>query len=112
MNGIYLINEKVKLNGLTLQDSIQLKKEALMAYIQEQKIKVTKLNPYQLHDHYSIPHALYYDLKSKRKQLDCLMIYSPQIIEDYMTTYPARWLMLKSFFDRVIMVQQYASQVQ
>ncbi|MDP4103752.1 MAG: hypothetical protein Q8935_02270 [Bacillota bacterium] len=112
MNGIYLINEKVKLNGLTLQESIQLQKEALMAYIQEQKIKVTKLNPYQLHDHYSIPHALYYDLKSKRKQLDCLMIYSPQIIEDYMTTYPARWLMLKSFFDRVIMVQQYASQVQ
>lgn len=112
MNGIYLINERVKLNGLTLQESIQLQKEALMAYIQEQKIKVTKLNPYQLHDHYSIPHALYYDLKSKRKQLDCLMIYSPQIIEDYMTTYPARWLMLKSFFDRVIMVQQYASQVQ
>jgi hypothetical protein len=112
MNGIYLINEKVKLNGLTLQESIELQKEALSTYIQKQKIKVTKLNPYQLHDHYAIPHALYYDLKSKRKQLDCLMMYSPQIIEDYITTYPARWLMLKSFFDKVIMVQQCASQVQ
>jgi hypothetical protein len=112
MNGIYLINEKVKLNGLTPQESIQLQKEALLAYIREQKIKVTKLNPYQLHDHYTVPHALYYDLKSKRKQLDCLIMYSPQIIEDYITTYPARWLMLKSFFDKVIMVQQCANQVQ
>jgi hypothetical protein len=39
-------------------------------------------------------------------------MFSPQIIEDYITTYPARWLMLKSFFDKVIMVQQCANQVQ
>lgn len=112
MNGIYLINERIKLSGLSSQESIKLQKEALLDYIQEQKIKVAKLNPYQINDHYTIPHALYYDLKKKRKQLDCLIMYSPQIIEDYITTYPARWLMLKSFFNKVIMVQQCANQYQ
>jgi hypothetical protein len=112
MNGIYLINEKIQLNGLPGSESIQLQKEAVSAYICEQKIKVAKLNPYQLNDHYTIPHALYYDLKTKRKQLDCLVMYSPQIIEDYIKTYPARWLMLKSFFNKVILVEQCTNQVQ
>lgn len=112
MDGIYLINEKIKFNGLSLEDSVKLQKETLTAYIQDQQIKVTKLNPYQLHDHYTIPHALYFDLKMKRKQLDCLIMYSPKIIEDYIASYPARWLMLKSFFNKVIMVEQCANQFQ
>jgi hypothetical protein len=112
LKGIYFINEKLKLNGLSAQESIKLQKDALLTYIQNQKIKVAKLNPYQLNDYYTIPHALYYDLKKKKSQLDCLIMYSPKMIEDYLTTYPARWLMLKSYFNEVIMIEQCANQFQ
>ncbi len=112
LSGIYFINERLNLNGLPAQESIEWQKKALLTYIKEQKINVAKLNPYQLNDYYTIPHALYYDLKKKRIQLDCLIMYSPQIIEDYITTYPARWLMLKSYFNKVIMVEQCANQMQ
>jgi hypothetical protein len=112
MNGIFLINEKINLNGLSIQESIKLQKNALLDYIQEQHISVAKLNPFQINDYYTIPHALYYDLKSNRVQLDCFMMYSEQIIKDYISTYPARWLILKSFFNKVITVEKYENSFQ
>lgn len=112
MNGIYFINEKINLNGLSEQDSIHLQKSALLEYIQNKQIQVMKLNPDQIHDHYTILHALLYDLKKKKMQLDCLLVYSPQAIADYVSTYPARWFILKSFFHEVITIDQPANQLQ
>lgn len=105
MNGICFINERYNLNGLPSLESTELQKKSLLTYIKEQKIKVTILNPYQLNDYYTIPHALYYDLKKRKTQLDCLIMYSPNMIEEYIKTYPARWLMLKSYFKEIIMIE-------
>lgn len=109
MDGIYFINEKITLKGLSKKQSFDLQKETLLAYMRSRKISIIKLNPYQLHEHYTVPHALYYDLKKEKLRLDFLVIYSPDVIEDYVKTYPARWLMLKSFFKEVVTVEEFAA---
>lgn len=106
MRGIYFINERICLKGLSEKQSIDLQKEALLAFMRNRKMKTVKLNPWQINKHYSIPHALYYDLKKEKLRLDFLVLYSPEVIEDYVKTYPARWLMLKSFFNEVIMFEK------
>ncbi|CAM3777188.1 hypothetical protein [Mesobacillus thioparans] len=104
MEAIYLINEQIHINGCTRDESLKIQQNALADFIRKEKVKPVKLNPYQLNDHYSIPHALLYDLRFHKRQLDCLLMYSNQSIDDFAMTYPARWLMLKSYFDRVLMV--------
>jgi hypothetical protein len=112
LNGVYFINEKIKINGLSENESMELQRKALAAYIEDHAIEIAKLNPYQFYDHYTIPHALLYDLKKMKTQLDCLILYSPETIEDYVKTYPARWLILKSFFNDVVTVTQHANLLQ
>ena len=112
MKGIYFVNEKISLSGLSEKDSIHLQKSSLTAFIQSRQIQVIKLNPYQINDYYTILHALLYDLKKQKSRLDCLIVYSQQVIEDYILSYPARWLILKSFFHEVIMLDKHAGQLQ
>ncbi|MDE3840837.1 hypothetical protein C0966_16320 [Bacillus methanolicus] len=102
MQGIFFINERKRLFGLSINESIQLQKEALFDLAENKKIQMVKLNPYQLYDHYTIPHALLYDLKLNKPNLDCLVMYSPEVIEDYIHLYPARWILLKSYFNEMI----------
>ncbi|RSD29314.1 hypothetical protein [Mesobacillus subterraneus] len=102
MQGIYFINEQIHINGLSLDESSVFQQAALKEYMEERGITPVKLNPYQLHQHYTIPHALLYDLRLHKRQVDCLMMYSNESIEDFATTYPARWLILKSYFDRIM----------
>ncbi len=111
MKGIYFINERIRLKGLSEEQSFDLQKKALLAFMRERKIKSIKLNPCQINKHYAVPHALYYDLKKEKLQLDLLLFYSPEVIEDYIKTYPARWLMLKSFFNEVIMIEKQAKKL-
>jgi hypothetical protein len=106
MKGIYFINERISLNGLSRDESFALQERTIKKFLQEQKIQVVKLNPYQLHAHYSIPHALLYDLKKEKIHLDCLVSYSPQVLDDFIYSYPAKWLILKSFFKEVITVEE------
>jgi hypothetical protein len=105
LNGIYYINESISLGGHSKNDSIQFQKNALVEYIKDQHIQITKLNRYQINDHYSILHALLYDLKKKGIQMDCLILYAPEVINEFITTYPARWILLKSFFSEVILLR-------
>ncbi|MCM3566913.1 hypothetical protein [Neobacillus mesonae] len=105
MKGIYFINEHITLTGCTAEESISLQQESIKKFIENQNIEIVKLNPYQLNEYYTNPHALLYDLKMEKKQLDCLVHYSPQAMEDYIYTYPAKWLILKSFFKEVIAVE-------
>lgn len=74
--------------------------------MENHQIKRVKLNPNQLYDYYTIPHALLYDLKKKDIQLDCLLLYSNQAMEDFIYSYPARWLILKSFFKEIIFLNE------
>ena len=104
MHGIYFVNEQININDLSQDESIQIQKHALLDYIQENRFEPVKLNPYQLYTYYTIPHALFYDLRHHKVQFDCLLMYSRDSIEDFSKTYPARWLLIKSYFDRILTV--------
>lgn len=104
MMGIYLINEKIHINGYVLNESAEIQQKLLLDFMKKEKIQPVKLNPHQLYEHYTIPHALLYDLKLHKKQIDCLLMYSKDSIEDFAVTYPARWLILKSYFDTILTV--------
>jgi hypothetical protein len=104
MQGIYLINEKIHINGLSRDESVKIQQSALLDFMNKKSVVPVKLNPYQLNQHYTIPHALLYDLRLHRKQIDCLLMYSNESFEDFAVTYPARWLILKSYFDRILTV--------
>lgn len=104
MQGIYLINEKIHINGRSRNESVDIQQSALLDFMNKESVVPVKLNPYQLNQHYTIPHALLYDLKQHKKQIDCLLMYSNESIRDFAVTYPARWLILRSYFDRVLTV--------
>lgn len=106
MQGIYFINDRICLNELTKEESISLQEQSLKKFINDQKIQVVKFNPYQLNDYYTIPHALLYDLKKEKVHIDCFMYYSSQVIEDFIYSYPAKWLILKSFFKELISIEK------
>ncbi|NRD79286.1 hypothetical protein HPT25_18155 [Bacillus sp. BRMEA1] len=106
MNGIYLINDRITLNGLIKEDSIMFQEQSIKNYMKEQNIHPVKLNPYQLKDYYTIPHALLYDLKKAQSQLDCFIYYSPMTLDDFIFSYPAKWLILKSYFKEIITIDQ------
>jgi ubiquinone biosynthesis protein COQ9 len=101
---IYLINEQIHINGCSRNESFEIQQNALADFIQKERLEPVRLNLYQLNEHYTIPHALLYDLKLNKKQIDCLLFYSGQSIKDFASTYPARWLILKSYFDRVLTI--------
>ncbi|OIK15628.1 hypothetical protein BIV60_08785 [Bacillus sp. MUM 116] len=105
MKGIYFINDQIKINNLSKEESFTLQEQVILNHIQECDIQVMKLNPNQIYQHYTNPHALLYDLKKNKSQLDCLVLYSPEVMEDFIYTYPARWLILKSYFKEVITLE-------
>ncbi|WHY79642.1 hypothetical protein QNH20_11070 [Neobacillus sp. WH10] len=106
MKGIYYINDRISLNGLSKEDSISLQEQSIKNYLSNQNIQIVRLNPYQLNDYYTIPHALLYDLKKVKSGFDCFIYFSLQTLEDFIYTYPAKWLILKSFFKEIIIVEK------
>ncbi|WP_462409676.1 hypothetical protein [Neobacillus sp. Marseille-QA0830] len=105
MKAIYFINERIRLNGLSMEESISLQEVSIKQYLSSLNIEIVKPNPFQLKEHYTILHALLYDLKKDPLQLDCFIHYSPAVVEDFMYTYPAKWLILKSFFKEIIAIE-------
>ncbi|WP_040209593.1 hypothetical protein [Neobacillus jeddahensis] len=106
MKGIYFINERISFEGFSKEESIQMQEQAIKNFLSVQNIQVVTLNPHQLNEYYSIPHALLYDLKKENSQFDCLVYYSLPAIADFIYTYPAKWLILKSFFKEIINVDK------
>jgi hypothetical protein len=106
MKGIYFINDRINLNGLSKEESFKLQEQTILPFLQKYKIEVVKLNPYQLYDYYTIPHALLHDLKKHRNYLDCFIQYSPQVMEEFINSYPARWFILKSFFKEIVTMEE------
>jgi hypothetical protein len=105
LHGIYFINDKIQLNGLSREESFHLQEQALLPFIGDKKIQIVTLNQHQLNSHYTILHALLHDLKKQRVSLDCLVYYCPCVLEDFTRSYPARWLILKSYFHHLLPVQ-------
>lgn len=107
MKGIYIINELWQAEDLTREQSIEVQKYAMQSYLKENQISAIKLNPLQLKDYYTIPHALLYDLKQHAGiQLDCLVIFSEETIAKFLHSYPARWIRIKSYFKEVLFVER------
>lgn len=104
MQGIYFINDLIHINDLSKEESFQLQEQSLLEFIDKHHMNVVKLNPYQLYNHYTVLHALFYDLKENGTHLDCLAFYSKEVIDDFSKTYPARWLLIKSYFDECLEV--------
>ncbi|MBU8879804.1 hypothetical protein BGM26_12475 [Bacillus sp. FJAT-29790] len=107
MNGIILINESRSLRNFTKKESLEYQSKAIRSFLKEKCIQNVLLNPHQINDYYSNPHALLYDLKQKCPHLDCLIMYSEDAIGDFINSYPARWLLLKSYFDKVLFIDQH-----
>ncbi len=106
MKGIYFINDRISLNGLSKEESFTLQEQTISTFIKNHTIEVVKLNPYQLYDYYTIPHALLHDLKKHRVYLDYFIQYSPKVMEDFIHSYPARWFILKSFFNEIVTMDE------
>ena len=106
MKGIYFINDRIGIDGRSIEDSLNLQEQSIKNYLNTQRIQAVSLNPYQLKEYYTIPHALLYDLKKENREFDCFIYYSFQALEDFIYTYPAKWLILKSFFKEIIRVEK------
>jgi hypothetical protein len=106
--GIYFINEKLTDGAFTAEGNTELQKKAALDYMKSSGISAVKLNRWQLNDHYENLHALFYDLKEHKLMLDCLVIYNEQSSSDFAAAYPARWLMLKSFFNEICFSEEKA----
>jgi hypothetical protein len=106
MNGIYFINDRISIDGQNREESIRIQEQAIKKYLAEHAITVASLNPYQLKEYYSVPHALLYDLRQANTSYTCFIYYSLQAVEDFIYTYPAKWLILKSYFEEIIIIDK------
>ncbi|OLS36884.1 hypothetical protein [Bacillus sp. MRMR6] len=106
MQGIYFVNDRISLNSFSKEESLLLQEQNILEHFHNHNIHIVKLNPYQLNEYYTIPHALLYDLKQEKAQFDYFIYYSPQVMEDFIYSYPARWLMLKSYFNEIITIEE------
>ncbi|MBM7647401.1 hypothetical protein JOC78_000322 [Bacillus ectoiniformans] len=68
-------------------------------------IQPVKLNRFQFNAFYTIPHALLYDLQKSDLYLDCLVIDSFLSVETFIHIFPEKWVLLTSYFQKVIFLQ-------
>ncbi|MGD6879726.1 hypothetical protein [Bacillus infantis] len=99
--GIYFINEKLAAGDCAPEIVQEIQKKAAQNYMKLNGISPVKLNRWQINEHYENLHALYYDLKEGRTMMDCLVCFNEQSASDFAAAYPARWLLLKSFFHEI-----------
>lgn len=77
-------------------------KIVLDKYLNDQPHTLVQLNGFQVEQFYTIPHALLYDLqKIKHEPLDCLLIYSVESIQRFVSIYPEKWLMICTYFQDI-----------
>lgn len=95
MSTIILLNRQsgVQNHHLLIQ------KIVLEKYLNDHSHTIFQLNDFQVEKFYTIPHALLHDLqKVKQEPLDCLLIYSVESIERFVSIYPEKWLMICTYF--------------
>lgn len=107
MKSLYLINERISLKKLSAKESLGLQEKSILTFIQNEGIQIVPLNPYQCNPYYTIPHALLYDLTTKKESFDSLIMYSEEVIAEFIESYPAKWLILKSYFNEIIFIHYY-----
>lgn len=102
MRGISFINENLYRKFGHVDEC----KKAVQVFMEANDIKIVILNPYQINHHYTIPHALLFDLQKAKIAMDYLIMYSNQDVDEFINMYPAKWILLKSYFSDVIFVEE------
>ncbi|WP_051348415.1 hypothetical protein [Peribacillus kribbensis] len=105
VEGLYFINNRIELEERNRQRSIEIQIKSTRQYISTHSLHIITINPYQLHDYYTILHALLFDLQNKDLYCDFLLIHSQGVIEDFIFHYPEYWRKLSTRFNRLISVQ-------
>jgi len=99
MRAIVLLNPNGNSQNHDKNHHLLIQKIVLEKFLCDQPYKIVQLNSLQVETFYTIPHALLYDLQqTKHEPLDCLIIYSTQIIQRFVSIYPEKWLMICKYF--------------
>ncbi|WP_409304507.1 hypothetical protein [Peribacillus sp. SCS-155] len=100
--GIALLNPELKMAALSPDESLTVQKVAADRFIREFGIIPLVLNPHQLNNYYTIPHALLFDLKKYHvSKVDYLILYSLRTVERFQYIYPEKWTQLICSFHQV-----------
>jgi hypothetical protein len=102
MRGIMFTNGSLEIEGLTGKESIKKQLEVIQQYFKEKHIEVTTLNTNQIYKHYTILHALLFDLEKNKAHLDCFVTYSNCATERFKSLYPEKWEQLVNHFTHII----------
>jgi hypothetical protein len=103
MKGIVLLNPAFSIGELSKKESLLMQKTLVDKLIDDRKINIVTLNPYQINEYYTIPHALLYDLQYKKPtKIDCLVLYSFETIKRFQLCYPEKWQTLITYFSEII----------
>ncbi|RFU62068.1 hypothetical protein [Peribacillus glennii] len=107
MKGIVLLNPHFSIGQLPRTESLLFQKMMVDKLTDEWKVTILQLNPYQIHDYYTIPHALLLDIQTQKPGiLDCLFLYSLHTVERFQYIYPEKWEELEGHFSKVVTVEQ------
>ncbi|WP_163102113.1 hypothetical protein [Peribacillus alkalitolerans] len=105
MNGITYINGKLNIDGELGDKSVQIQLNSIQKYIDVFGIEQVTINPYQIHSHYTLLHALHHDLHKKDQTYDYLITYSSNATASFKQLYPERWEQIRQYFQEVIEIE-------
>jgi hypothetical protein len=105
MKGITYINGKLNIDGETGDKSAQIQLSSIKQYLDTVGIEQVTLNPYQIHSHYTLLHALHHDLHKKNETYDYLITYSSDATASFKHLYPERWEQIRQYFHEIVEIQ-------
>ncbi|WP_108670232.1 hypothetical protein [Peribacillus acanthi] len=105
MKGITYINGKLPINGESGEKSVEIQLSSIQQYIHAYGIEQVTINPYQIHSHYTLLHALHHDLHKKNKTYDYLITYSSDATASFKQLYPERWGQISQYFHEIVEIQ-------
>ncbi|WP_409294627.1 hypothetical protein V1498_15765 [Peribacillus sp. SCS-26] len=108
MKGLFFINDRMPLECCTsLHESKSRQISASLSFIREHNLEILRLNPFQVNDFYTIPHAMLFDLNLTNEKPDFLLVYSPKTLHKFQHVFPEEWEKLQSRIPAVIPTSGY-----
>ncbi|WP_409291924.1 hypothetical protein [Peribacillus sp. SCS-37] len=92
MKGLFFINDRMPLEGcISLQESKSRQLSASLSFILEHDLEILRLNPFQVNDFYTLPHAMLFDLNLTSAKPDFLLVYSAEALHKFQHVFPEEW---------------------
>lgn len=79
--------------------------EAIKEFMVKRQIKAIDLNPSQIYRYYTIPFALYQDIKSREKRIDYLLIDHYHTIQHFKKVYKEYWEAISAHFSYIHFIE-------